>query len=431
MLSMASNSHRMVIIGLDGMPYRLIKDLAESGVMPNTRAIIENGVFSQLESSIPEISSVAWSSVITGTNPGQHGIFGFTDIPDGTYRLSFPNFSDVKTLPFWNHEGNGRAVIINVPFTYPARSLDGVLIAGFVALDLKKATYPSSLIPKLNAMDYQIDVDSSKAHRSLDLFLKDLDKTLQARVAAYRYLWDEEYWQTFMLVFTGTDRLAHFLWYAYENESHRYHSAFLDHLHQIDNVIGEIASRMNTGDSLLMLSDHGFELSQSDIYVNIFLMQEGFLKFRDNPPRSLADIDHGTKAFALDPARIYINLEGKYPRGSVKPEDRETIISELETCLNSLEIDGEKAIKRICRKEEIYHGPHLGHAPDLVLLGNKGFDFKSGLKATKLAGKGVFTGKHSQKDAFLLINKPSPDIIPESPSVSDIVVIMNKLRGET
>jgi predicted AlkP superfamily phosphohydrolase/phosphomutase len=427
---MASNSHRMVIIGLDGMPYRLIKDLAESGVMSNTRTIIENGVFSQMESSIPDISSVAWSSIITGTNPGQHGIFGFTDVPERTYRLSFPNFSDLKTLPFWDHAGNGRAIVINVPFTYPARSLDGVLIAGFVALDLKRATYPTSLIPKLNDMGYQIDVDSSKAHQSLDLFLKDLDKTLKARIAAYRYLWDEENWQTFMLVFTGTDRLAHFLWNAYEDKSHKYHSAFLDHLHQIDEAVGEITNRLNGTDSLIMLSDHGFELSQSDIYVNFFLMQEGFLKFRDNPPRSLANINQDTKAFALDPARIYINLEGKYPKGSVKPEDKEAIISELETCFNSLEIDGKKAIKRICRKEEIYQGPHLGHAPDLVLLGNKGFDFKSGLKATKLAGRGVFTGKHSQKDAFLLINKPSPDIIPESPSVSDIVGIMNKLRGE-
>ena len=430
MLRMTGNSRRLVIIGLDGMPYGLIKDLAEKDVMPNTRAIIENGVFSQMESSIPGISSVAWSSIITGTNPGQHGIFGFTDVPDGTYRLSFPNFSDLKTLPFWNHEGNGRAVIINVPFTYPARSLDGVLIAGFVALDLKRATYPASLIPKLNEMDYRIDVDSSKAHQSLDLFLKDLDRTLQARIAAYRYLWDEENWQTFMLVFTGTDRLAHFLWNAYQDESHRYHSAFLDHLHQIDNVIGEIASRMNTGDSLLILSDHGFELSEYDVQVNFLLSQEGFLKFKESPPQSLADIDHGTKAFALDPARIYINLEGKYPRGSVKLEDKEAIVSELETRLNSLEIDNRKVIKHICRKEQVYEGPHLDHGPDLILLENRGFDLKSGLKATKLATRGVFTGKHSQEDAFLLINKRSPDIIPDSLSVSDVVGIMNRLRGD-
>ena len=430
MLTMTGSSRRTVIIGLDGMPYGLMQHLADSGVMPNTRAIIDNGVFSQMESSVPGISSVAWSSVITGTNPGQHGIFGFTDVPDGTYRLSFPNFSDLKTTPFWNHEGNGRAVIINVPFTYPAVSLDGVLIAGFVALDLKRATYPASLIPKLNEMDYRVDVDSSKAHQSLDLFLKDLDRTLQARIAAYRYLWDEEDWQTFMLVFTGTDRLGHFLWNAYEDESHKYHSAFLDHLHKIDNVIGEIAGRMNTGDPLLILSDHGFELSEYDVQINFLLSQEGFLKFKESPRQSLADIDHSTRAFALDPARIYVNLEGKYPRGSVKPGDREAIIGELETRLKSLEIDGRKVIKRICRKEQVYQGPHLDHAPDLILLENKGFDLKSSLKATKLAGRGVFTGKHSQDDAFLLINKSSPDIIPDSLSVSDVVGVMNRLRGD-
>ena len=93
---------RMVIVGLDGMPFHLIRDLAQSGVMPNTKEIIQDGTFTQMESSIPEISSVAWSSVITGTNPGCHGIFGFTDVSDGTYRLSFPNFSSLKMSPFWN-----------------------------------------------------------------------------------------------------------------------------------------------------------------------------------------------------------------------------------------------------------------------------------------------------------------------------------------
>ena len=273
----------MVIIGLDGMPYRLIEDLSKSNIMSNTRAIILRGVFRQMESSIPEISSVSWSSIITGTNPGHHGIFGFTEIPTGTYRLSFPNSNNLKIPPFWKHEGNDRSIIINVPFTYPASSLNGVLIAGFVALNLEKATFPPSLVPQLNEMDYHIDVDSNKAHKSLDLFLKDLDRTLQARISVYRYLWDKEDWQTFMLVFTGTDRLAHFLWNAYEDKSHKYHYAFLDHLRQIDEVIGEIANRMNKDDSLVLLSDHGFELLESDVYINFFLNQEGFLRFKKNP----------------------------------------------------------------------------------------------------------------------------------------------------
>jgi len=322
-------------------------------------------------------------------------------------------------------------VIINVPFTYPADSVDGVLIAGFVALDLKRATHPPSLIPKLNELDYRIDVDSDKAHRSMDLFLKDLDRTLQARIAAYRYLWDKEDWQTFMLVFTGTDRLAHFLWQAYEDESHKYHSAFLQHLRQIDEVIGEIRGRMGENDSFLMLSDHGFELSEVEVQINLFLSQEGFLKFTNDPPKSLADIDYGTKAFALDPARIYINLEGKYPRGSVKPKDRDAIIDKLRSSFESLEIDGRKVVQRVCLKEDVYEGPYLDHAPDMVLLSNKGIDLKASLKAKQLSGKDIFTGKHSQKDAFLLIDKPLDNIIPNNLSVSDVLGVMNRLKEAT
>lgn len=425
---MAGNSNRIVIIGLDGMPYRLIEDLSQSNIMPNTRAVIQRGVFRQMESSIPEISSVAWSSIITGTNPGHHGIFGFTDIPSGTYRLSFPNFNNLKRPPFWKREGNGRSVLINVPFTYPAASLNGVLIAGFVALDMQRAIFPPSLASLLNKMNYQIDVDSSKAYKSLDLFLNDLTKTLQARISVYRYLWDKEDWQTFMLVFTGTDRLAHFLWHAYEDESHQYHSAFLEHFHQIDEVIGDITNKMKEGDLLILLSDHGFESLESDVYINFFLNKEGFLKLKKNPPESYADIDYGTKAFALEPARIYINMEGKYPRGSVKPKDRDRVIDELESSFESLEINGRKVVDCTYRKEEIFEGPFLELAPDLVLLPNRGFNLKATLKAEQLSQSSLFTGKHTQKDAFLLVNDPSPDIIPNRPGVADVVDIMDRLK---
>ena len=308
---------RLVIIGLDGVPYRLLKDLSEKGIMPNTRLIMENGLFRKMESTIPEVSSVAWSSIITGKNPGEHGIFGFTDFPQGTYRLSFPNFNDLKAPAFWKRDNSRRSVIINVPATFPASKLNGIHISGFVALDLERSTYPPSLAPKLKELDYRVDVDSSKAHKSLDLFLEDLDRTLQARIEAYRYLWDKEDWDTFMLVFTGTDRLSHFLWDAYEDESHPYHSAFLDHFHQIDEVIGEICHRLSENDYLIMLSDHGFELLDKHVNINYFLQEEGFLRLKDESRKNFSDIDFGTEAFALDPARIYINRENKYPRGSI------------------------------------------------------------------------------------------------------------------
>ena len=417
---------RTVIIGLDGVPYSLIENLTNNGIMPETKKLVEKSVFKQMESSIPEISSVAWSSIITGKNPGEHGIFGYTDIPIGTYRLSFPNFSNLRTAPFWQKDADKKSIIINVPSTFPVKPLNGIHISGFVSLDLERSVYPESLIPKLIEFNYQIDVDSSKAHKSIDWFLNDLDKTLKARIDTYRYLWNEKGWDTFMLVFTGTDRLSHFLWDAYENEDHKYHASFLEHFHQIDEVIGEIANEISDDDLLVLLSDHGFEMLEREVNVNFILKENGFLKLGPGANRNYADIDYETKAFALEPARIYINLENKYPRGAAKENEYDSLIKKIIEIFNNLELRGRKVIKKVLRKEEIYKGPYTNQAPDIVLIPNKGFNLKANIKANEPYEKSIFTGKHTQHDAFLLVNNGSANhIIPDKPSVSDVYNIID------
>ena len=92
---------REVVVGLDGMPYGLMDRFARDGTMPNFGALARSGVFRPMASSIPEISSVAWSSIITGANPGEHGVYGFTDIAPDTYRLIFPNFDESVTRMIW------------------------------------------------------------------------------------------------------------------------------------------------------------------------------------------------------------------------------------------------------------------------------------------------------------------------------------------
>ncbi|MBL7156560.1 MAG: alkaline phosphatase family protein [Candidatus Omnitrophica bacterium] len=418
---------RTIIIGLDGVPFGLLKDLADRGVMPNTKGIISDGTFRKMFSSLPEVSSVAWSSIITGKNPAEHGIFGFTEFPQNTYRLSFPNFNDLKTPAFWETNHSKRHIVINVPSTYPAHELNGVLVAGFVALDLEKATYPNSMLEVLKNLNYATDVDSSKAHESIELFLKDLKRTNEARIAVYRELWKEE-WDTFMFVFTGTDRLMHFLWDAYEDPDNEFHEEFSSYFRRIDEVIGEIASKINENDTFLMLSDHGFEKLEKDVYVNRILKKAGFLKLKNGERIDFSHIDYGTKAFALDPARIYVNLEGKYPRGSVKPEDKESVIKGVEKLFEDLKENNQKVIKRIYRKEEIYKGPYFDMAPDLVLLGSKGFNLKAGLTSERIFSKGIFTGKHSWDDAFLLVNRKNCEsLIPENPNVCDVTNIINLL----
>ena len=394
---------KTVIIGLDGVPFGMLKDFAEAGIMANTAELISRGIFKKMYSSIPEISSVAWSSIITGQNPGQHSIFGFTDLFPDSYKMRFPNFADLKSPPFWSL-AKGKSVIINVPSTYPVKDMNGVHISGFVSIDINKSVHPAFLIPQLESLGYRIDVDSEKAHTDLNLFLEDLDETLTARIKAAEYLWDYTDWQTFMLTFTGTDRLMHFLWDAYEDKDHKYHDAFLEHFRRIDQAIGKIYSKLTENDVFLMLSDHGFEKLEKDVYVNHLLASEGFLTFRPNTEPKLVNIDSATKAFVLDPARIYINQKGKYAAGSVEANDKDACVGELESLFRSLQIDGKKVIKHIYRKQDIYAGPYLEDAPDLVLIAEKGFNLKGSMTAEELTGKGPFTGKHTYEDAFLLLN---------------------------
>ena len=423
-----SKDPKIAIIGLDGVPFEMLKEFAETGIMPNTAELISQGIFKTMQSSIPEVSSVAWSSMITGQNPGQHGIFGFTDLLPNSYKLRFPNYNDLKAIPFWD-QWEGRSVIINVPSTYPVRKMNGVHISGFISIDLEKSVYPPSLVPKLKELDYRLDVDSQKAHESMDLFLSDLEKTLNARIEVYRYLWASQNWDTFMLVFTGTDRLMHFLWDAYEDKEHRYHNLFIEHFKKIDRAIGEINDRLGKDDLIIVHSDHGFERLDKDVYINHVLREEGFLQFKDNQEITLNKICHGTKAFALDPARIYLNIKGKYPNGTVEQHSRDDLLRRLEERFASLEVDGRKIIKATYRKEQIYSGPCLENAPDLVLVATEGFNLKAKVNVQKLTDRGIFTGKHTQDTAFLLIKGLGRKaIVPDKPIVSDIKSIIEKYK---
>jgi len=412
---------RNIIIGLDGVPFRLIEHLTAAGTMPNLRDTINEGVFLQMASSVPAISSVAWSSIITGANPGQHGVYGFTDLAPGAYRLRFLSFNDLKVAPFWLDSRNGRSIIINVPSTYPAKKLNGALIAGFVAPDLTRATFPPSLIPTLEALNYQIDVDTEKAHQSKELFLRHLDETLKTRIDVYRYLWEAESWQNFMLVFTGTDRLGHFMWDAYEDPQHPFREAFLQHFRRIDQAIGEILERLTPDDSLVVLSDHGFEQLEKTANVSAFLRDQGFLTFKHDPARSLNDIEEGASAFALDPARIYVHTRDRYPRGTVKEHDISAVVGELVEALSSWEIDNRRVIGQIHHRDDVYHGPHVDSAPDLVLTPQTGFDLQAGVRSHGVTQKRPHTGKHTGHDAFLIARGPGLTRVPESLSVSDVL----------
>jgi predicted AlkP superfamily phosphohydrolase/phosphomutase len=421
---------RLIVIGIDGASYEMIAQLAGDGTLPHMQRLIQAGTFRRMISSLPEVSPVAWSSIITGVDPAEHGVFGFTDLAPHSYCTIFTSAHTLAVPLFWDRAGNGRTVVINMPFTYPARPMNGVLIAGFVALDLEKATYPPSLVPELQSLGYRTDVDSNKAHQSFELFLKDLDRTLQARIAAYRYLWEAEPWQTFVLVFTGTDRLSHFLWDAYLDPAHRYHDAFIDHFRQVDAVVGEIVGQLREEDVLMMVSDHGFEALEQNVYVNAILRDAGLLQFEVATAKRLRDISPDARAFALEPSRVYVHTKDKYPKGGVAESERDAVLRDVVDLFQDLTFEGQPVLKRIFHKEEIYHGPLLDRAPDLVLLAEPGFDLRGSLKATKCFGEGLLTGKHTRDNAiFLVYGDYDRDVIPKQPHVADVVGIIDRIAN--
>jgi predicted AlkP superfamily phosphohydrolase/phosphomutase len=150
--------------------------------------------------------------------------------------------------------------------------------------------------------------------------------------------------------------------------------------------------------------------------------------FEDGASPGLKSLASEAKAFALDPGRIYVHSKERYPDGSIEANARRAVVDDLMALFESLQIEGEKVIQHAYRGKELYSGSQMHRAPDLVLLGESGYNLRGNWKAKQPFGKGIFTGKHSQADAFLLVyGEEARAAVPEEPSVMDIVGIMNQL----
>ena len=401
---------RVLVLGLDGVPYSLLLNLAQKGIMPATSKLIDSGHLQQMKASLPEISAVSWTDFMTGTNPGTHGIFGFTDFKKDSYDLRFPNFHDLKKETFWDilGEQKKRCIIINQPSTYPARKIHGILISGFVAIELSKAVFPPSLQAPLERIGYEIDIDTQKARENPESLWKDLASTLSARRKAFDLLWKED-WDYFEFVITGTDRLHHFQWDAYEDENHMFHQNFLDYYSQVDRIIGEIVTsfRKLTDDDkgLYLLSDHGFGQIEQEVYLNAWLEEQGYLRFNNPSPESVADLSPSSRAFVMEPNRVYLNLKEKFPEGCVEPSESNALKEEISKKLEGLEYKGKKVVRHVFDAEEIYFGPYLNEGPDLIVLAKRGFDMKGSVKKKEVFGRSKLQGMHTWDDAFFWSKK--------------------------
>jgi predicted AlkP superfamily phosphohydrolase/phosphomutase len=414
---------KLIILGFDGLePFLLEKWRKE---LPNFSKLIDKGIYLKMESSRPAESPPAWTSMYTGTNPGKHGIFGFGKRMGDSYDLIPITATDVKMKSLWRilSEQGKKVCVINVPLTFPAEEVNGILVSGR-PIPSKKSNfvYPKTVRKKLMEWNYQpiIKTDSSDKEQHLE----EIKKVRESIFETGLRLFEEADWDFFMLVLTSTDDIGHFFWH-YTDENHpmfkesKLKNVLLEEYKEFDRILREFLERLSRGDLLLVVSDHGFGPCHKYILINQFLAAKGFLRFKTEKKRTVApkkewvidlmnklfgrdrvkeivlklksnfigkhllklafalpssnvstsNIDwENTKAYCWSEGKLYINLKGREPKGIVEKEQYEEVRERLIECLMQLNDKGKRAIKAVYKKEEIYSGKALEDAPDLLIV---------------------------------------------------------------
>ncbi|WP_319584652.1 alkaline phosphatase family protein [uncultured Pseudodesulfovibrio sp.] len=389
---------RLVVLGLDGLPFDLARSLSAS--LPNLGRLTRDAT--SVRAELPELSPVNWTSFYTGEGPETHGIFGFSHLDPRTYGLRVAQATDVSCPTLFDRLGERGLVsrIVNLPNTYPARPLRGMLVAGFVAPELRGAVYPPFMGEKLHEAGYKLEADTSRGRSDLEYLLDELRATLNSRLTALDMFWPDLAWDLFVHVFTETDRLFHFHMDAVLHDDHPNHLACMRFLADWDHALGRFLEHYDAlpgPKRLLVLADHGFTELKTEVSLNTWLMRAGLLSL-SGPPHDewdVSTITSDSKAFALDPGRIYLHERGRFERGRVEPVEREGLLRRIEDGLMALEYEGEPVLKAVHRATEVYPGASSDQCPDLVVEARPGFDLKAKFDRENIFGLHGRTGTHT------------------------------------
>ncbi len=428
---------RVLVIGLDGGTFDLILPLVQRGQMPFLAGLLDEGSWGRLASTVPPFTATAWSTFATGHDPGRHGILSFQWAERFDYYTNSLGFVDARRLkrPLWHwlSQAGKRVAVINVPLTYPPRQVNGVMVTGMMTpADSTEFTYPPELAAELDA--YRIDVNFIREGDSFRRYglppkeemLADIRDVTQKRTAVCEHLLQQESWDFFMVVFTGTDRVNHFFWDDLEplwgkrpfpDTPSPLLTSLLAYFQELDASIEKLVTAVGPDTHILLMSDHGFGTSPTKRFnVNLWLEQQGLLTARQTAnPFSLAfwrmkvgrvpwlkrlarrimsqemqdnltdkakaggknsDIVwKKTQAFFVpiyfNVGGIEINTVGEHREGIVHTgQAYETIRTKIIETLQQMRDPqtGQPIVERVARREEIFSGPYVAQFPDIILV---------------------------------------------------------------
>jgi predicted AlkP superfamily phosphohydrolase/phosphomutase len=420
----------MLVVGIDGATFDLVRPFMEAGDMPTLKALIERGVSGDLESTIPPITGPAWASFMTGSNPGRHSVGDFMHRRPDDYSLQPVNSRSVHAATLWELMGDAgkNVIVMNVPVTYPASPVNGIMVTGLLTPSSSEDfSYPRNISGELlQKFDYQVHLREAYSKAGVERYLTDLRQMEAKRLQAAEHLMNKIDWDFCMVHFVATDAMQHTLWHLIDEshplhdpqEASRYGGAVRDMYRQVDQSLARLIELAGDDTTVVVLSDHGFGPLKKYIYLNNWLLEEGFLKLKGDPltrfktvlfrlgftPEflyrtiqriglakfafragkgtryglmkllflSAANIDWSkTVAYSYgNIGQIYLNVEGREPEGIVTEADYPAIRARIAERLKTLSDPetGEAVIGQIFMREDIYSGSYLEEMADIIML---------------------------------------------------------------
>lgn len=272
---------KVMVIGWDGATWDVLSPLVKKGKMPNLKKLMDKGFHTELKSTLPTISPVAWTSFYTGNNPQKHGIYNFLKKSGNNFKSVTSD--NVKKESVWEilSQNGESSIVMNVPMTYPPKRISGKMISGFLSPPNSNYTYPKNLQKKMEDRGYRIEAEIGDfSEKNKEDILRIFKRTMKNRTEVALDLVNKNNWSLFVLVYTGLDRVQHYFWKEFEESSEDEISTIERYYIELDKELGRLMDESPQNASIILMSDHGFGRLEGEVYINTWLQRIGFLSYK-------------------------------------------------------------------------------------------------------------------------------------------------------
>ncbi len=283
---MARSSRRFLILGVDGGTFDLLDPLMTAGELPFLRSLVHRGVRAPLRSVYPAKTIPAWYSFATGRDPGELGIYGFTEPVGrpGRSRL-VQTFRPAEAI--WDRlSRRGKTVgVLNFPLVHPY-PLHGFVLPGMFSEHSE--TYPTGLREEVERSiggRYPGELPPYRDRERAEWLATATESVLRRGHAAAALA--ERHRPDFLFaLFRETDRVEHQLWSELSRPVGEIAPELLAFWRALDRALEEVdrAFRGGGGPAItLVISDHGHGAIRSELFTNRWLAEQRYLVFRGDP----------------------------------------------------------------------------------------------------------------------------------------------------